>query len=51
MSVRTYYGVNVYPITGQNAAGLRWEAHVDGRWVRADTLAGIKELIREALGH
>lgn len=45
---RTYYGVSISR-TGRNSMGLRWEAHVN-RLLRADTLDGIKELIRKELG-
>lgn len=46
-ATRTYYGHHIYRETGWNAAGLRWWAHVGGRIVRADTLAGIREFIRD----
>lgn len=49
-NVRTYYGVNIYP-RRVNSMGCRWEAFVPGhRYVMADTLAGIKTLIRRYLG-
>lgn len=32
---------------GVNASGIRWNALTTAGMVRADTLAGIKELIRE----
>lgn len=49
MSARWYRGIPLYPM-GPNAHGLRWEALVDGAgWKRADTLAGIKRLVRDAL--
>lgn len=47
--LREYYGCNIYRATA-NSAGLRYEAYAGGRFVRADTLAGIRELIREAIG-
>ena len=47
---RTYYGVNIVPATGgaRRAYGARWEAYV-GRFLHADTLEGMKHLIRQAL--
>jgi hypothetical protein len=42
---RTYYGTHIYR-TSPNSMGLRWEAYVNGRFWRADTLAGIKSVIR-----
>lgn len=44
--VRTYRGCNIYRRTGVVLNGLRWESYVGGRFVYADTLAGIRELIR-----
>lgn len=44
--VRTYYGHNIYRETRHNSMGLRWWAIVNGRNLRADTLAGMRELIR-----
>lgn len=32
-----------------NPGALKWEVYCDGRFLSADTLAGIKALIREAL--
>ena len=47
MKVRTYYGHIIHPATGDmRINGFRWWAIVDGLTCRADTLAGIKELIR-----
>lgn len=46
-TVRTYYGVNIYPVTRWTAVGARWEVYTGGRFYMADTLAGIKEVIRE----
>lgn len=46
--VRTYKGVNLWP-AGQNDSGIRWTATVNGKNLRADTLAGIKELVTEEL--
>lgn len=45
--MRTYYGVNIFPVTRPTCGGFRWEAYVCGRFVMADTLAGIKSLIRD----
>lgn len=46
--VRTYKGVNLWP-AGRNDSGIRWQATVNGRNLRADTLAGIKQLVTEEL--
>ena len=46
MNTRTYRGVNIYP-AGPNTSGIRWYAHGSAGFLRADTLAGIKQLIRE----
>lgn len=40
--MKTYYGCNIYK-TGKP---LKYESYVKGRFVRADTLEGIKNLIR-----
>lgn len=48
--MRTYFGVHIYPVTRPTMWGARWEAYVGGRFVMADTLAGIKECIRIGLG-
>lgn len=45
---RTYRGHIISPM-GRNSWGGRWESYVGGRFVAADTLAGIKALIRESL--
>lgn len=39
-------GCHITPVTRWTAAGFRWEAYVAGRFVIADTLAGVKHLIR-----
>lgn len=44
--VTTYYGRNIYRATA-NSAGMRYETYAGGRFHRADTLAGIRETIRE----
>lgn len=48
--IRTYYGIHINPM-GRNSWGGRWEAYVPGRrTVAADTLAGVKAMIRKELG-
>lgn len=42
----TYYGVMIHRETSWNSAGLRWWAFGTNGRLRADTLAGIRELIR-----
>lgn len=32
-----------------NSAGLKWQCHCNGSFIYADTLAGMKQLIRETL--
>ena len=32
-----------------NPAGLMWQVHCNGSFIYADTLAGIKQLIKETL--
>jgi hypothetical protein len=45
----TYYGVTVFPAS-KNASGIRWSANIGiGVCLRADTKAGMRELIRAAL--
>ena len=44
---RTYKGCHIYPM-GPNSWGGRWESYVGGRFIAADTLAGIKQSIKEA---
>jgi hypothetical protein len=41
----TFMGVNIYP-AGFNSSGIRWEAYAKGAHFRADTLGGIRDLIR-----
>jgi len=44
--MRQYMGVTIER-AGMNASGIRWTASMGtGRVLKADTLAGIKELIR-----
>lgn len=46
----TYYGVNVHRL-GRNSSGLRWGAFAGvGRYLRADTKASMRELIRHERG-
>lgn len=44
-TVRTYFGYIIFP-AGRNSSGIRWQSYCNGN-LRADTLAGIKRLIRE----
>lgn len=47
--MKTYLGINIYPAS-PNSSGIRWYARTGaGLTLKADTLAGIKELIREHL--
>lgn len=47
---RIYRDVVILP-ADRNSSGIRWTANVGiGITLRADTLQGIRELIREALG-
>lgn len=32
-----------------NVAGLKWQCHCNGAFLYADTLAGIRQLVRESL--
>lgn len=48
MSARTFMGINITP-AGANASGIRWHAFgPDGGQLRADTLEGMRQLIRDA---
>lgn len=49
-TIRTYRGCNIYPVTRATTWGARWETYVSGRFIAADTLAGIREAIRHELG-
>ena len=49
MKTRIYLGCNIERKTSPGYA-LPWSAYVNGHFVYADTLAGIKELIRAELG-
>ena len=44
MKIHTYRGVFIYPAS-LNSSGIRW--YTTDPHLRADTLAGIRELIRE----
>ena len=44
----TYYGVNIWH-AGRNTSGIRYNATVSCRNLRADTLEGIRRLIRMEL--
>jgi hypothetical protein len=46
--VRTYRGCNITRAS-RNSAGMRWESYCAGRFIRAETLAGIKAFIRYTL--
>ncbi|USN15585.1 hypothetical protein KIKIMORA_04670 [Brevundimonas phage vB_BpoS-Kikimora] len=49
MKMKQYRGVFIHP-ADLNASGIRWTATApDGQRLRADTLDGIKRLIRDAL--
>lgn len=42
----TYFEVDIYP-AGRNSSGIRWCAYAGlGHTLRADTKAGMRELIR-----
>lgn len=45
--MRSYMGINIYP-AGPNSSGMRWWALGPTGQLRADTLEGIKNLIKEA---
>jgi hypothetical protein len=44
-TIWTYRGVNVYP-TELNGSGIKWYAHGNGCYLRADTKDGMRHLIR-----
>lgn len=44
--MRTYMGVSIWRC-GLNSSGMRWYAMTVSGTVRADTLKGVKELIKE----
>lgn len=45
---RTYKGCNIMPM-GRNSWGGKYEAWVNGVFIAAETLAGIKQYITETL--
>jgi hypothetical protein len=47
MSVHVYMGITITR-AGRNASGIRWHAFGPNGQLRADTLANMKQLIREA---
>lgn len=47
MKARVYLGVHIER-AGINSSGIRWTALTSTGFVRADTLAGIRMLIRKA---
>lgn len=47
--VREYMGVCIYPCE-INASGMRWYALGKDGYLKADTLAGIKQLIKQDKG-
>lgn len=47
MKIYLYHGELVS--RNSNPAGLKWQCHCNGSFMYADTLDGIRKLIREAL--
>jgi hypothetical protein len=49
--MRSYFGVLIHPHkplpSQSNPGGFRWWAHINGRFVYAQTLTGMREMIRE----
>ena len=45
-AIRSYMGTNIYR-AGMNGSGIRWYANAGTGGLRADTLAGIKQLIKK----
>jgi hypothetical protein len=52
MGERTYFGVALEPANERaRACGVRWEARIgNGKRLCADTLRGIKQLVKKELG-
>lgn len=50
MKPRLYKGCWLSPITTMNMAGMRWEAYCNGRFIKAETLAEIKQFVSHELG-
>lgn len=48
MNARIYMGCYIHRAV-PNASGIRWHAFTPSGQVRADTLAGVKRLIRDAV--
>jgi hypothetical protein len=46
--IRQYMGCNITPL-GRNTWGGKWESYCAGRFIAADTLAGIKAMIKERI--
>ena len=47
-TIKWFKGVAIHP-AGINGSGIRWTASVNETRLRADTLAGIRALIADAL--
>lgn len=43
--MKTYKGIDIFKC-GPNSSGMRYYARIAGRTLKADSLAGIKNLIR-----
>lgn len=48
MKIYTYMGVIIKP-AGENSSGIRWHAFGPNGQLRATTLEGMKQMIREQL--
>jgi hypothetical protein len=46
--MKTYFGILIAR-AGFNSSGIRWTALTDDGTLKADTLAGLRELIRKQL--
>ena len=49
MNARTYRGCIMSRITSHNMAGMRWETYCNGRFLKSETLAGLRHMIRAEL--
>jgi hypothetical protein len=47
--MKTYWYRGELISRNSNPAGLKWQAHCNGSFIYADTLAGIKQLIKDTL--
>jgi hypothetical protein len=47
--MKTYWYFGELISRNANPYGLMWQCHCNGSFIYADTLAGIKQLIRETL--